>query len=60
MATPMAMFIGSFKVSGCSKLEVVPGGGASAGVRVALVVCVDISPTIFCAAATNSQDGSNE
>jgi hypothetical protein len=40
IATPIAMSIGPFNVSGCAKSEVFPGGGVNAGVREVLVVVV--------------------
>lgn len=42
ITTPMAIVIGSFDVAGWSKLDVVPGGGSSAGVGVASLVVVAI------------------
>lgn len=42
ITTPMAIVIGPLDVTGWSKLDVVPGGGISAGVGVASLVVVDI------------------
>lgn len=42
ITTPMAMVIGPLDVTGLSKLDVVPGGGISAGVGVGSLVVVAI------------------
>lgn len=42
ITTPMAIVIGPLDVSGWSKLDIVPGGGISAGVGVASLFVVAI------------------
>lgn len=42
ITTPMAIVIAPFDVAGWSKLDIVPGGGISAGVGVASLVVVAI------------------
>lgn len=42
IAMPIAIFIAPFNVAGLSKLDVFPGGGASAGVGATLLVIVAI------------------
>lgn len=47
ITTLMAIVIALFDVSGRSKLDVVPGGGISAGVGVASLVVVSIFKLLF-------------